>query len=121
MVTIFLAPYRSPSGPSGPTVPKKAGNKKVPGTERPRGQERLKRGEAFSLTVGAALLKVELLPTLQSPKKRGKKVPGTERPPGQERLKKGEAFLLTVGAFLLAVELLCLQSLKALIRRTFPL
>ena len=35
--------------------------------------------------------------------------------------KKGEAFLLTVGAFLLTVKLLCLQSLKALIRRTFPL
>ena len=34
---------------------------------------------------------------------------------------KGEAFLLTVGAFLLTVKLLCLQSLKALIRRTFPL
>ena len=33
----------------------------------------------------------------------------------------GEAFLLTVGAFLLTVKLLCLQSLKALIRRTFPL
>ena len=33
----------------------------------------------------------------------------------------GEAFLLTVGAILLTVELLCLQSLKALIRRTFPL
>ena len=31
------------------------------------------------------------------------------------------AFLLTVGAFLLTVKLLCLQSLKALIRRTFPL
>ena len=34
--------------------------------------------------------------------------------------KTGEAFLLTVGAFLLTVELLYLQSLKALIRRTFP-
>ena len=33
----------------------------------------------------------------------------------------GGASLLTVGAFLLTVELLCLQSLKALIRRTFPL
>ena len=32
----------------------------------------------------------------------------------------GEVFLLTVGAFLLTVELLCLQSLKALFRRTFP-
>ena len=32
----------------------------------------------------------------------------------------GEAFLLTVGACLLTVKLLCLQSLKALIRRTFP-
>ena len=30
-------------------------------------------------------------------------------------------FLLTVGASLLTVELLCLQSLKALLRRTFPL
>ena len=30
----------------------------------------------------------------------------------------GEALLLTVGAFLLTVKLLCLQSLKALIRRT---
>ena len=35
--------------------------------------------------------------------------------------RRGEAFLLTVGASLLAVELLCSQSLKALIRRTFPL
>ena len=35
--------------------------------------------------------------------------------------KKGEVFLLTVGGFLLTVELLCLQSLKALMRRTFPL
>ena len=34
---------------------------------------------------------------------------------------KGEAFLLTVGAFFLTVELLCLQSLKARIRRAFPL
>ena len=34
---------------------------------------------------------------------------------------KGEAFLLTVGASLLTVKLLCLQSLKALIRYTFPL
>ena len=33
----------------------------------------------------------------------------------------GAAFLLTVEAFLLRVKLLCLQSLKALIRRTFPL
>ena len=38
----------------------------------------------------------------------------------------GEAFFeaffsLAVGAFLLIVELLCLQSIKALIRRTFPL
>ena len=33
----------------------------------------------------------------------------------------GDASLLTVGAFLLTVKLLCLQSLKALIRRTFPL
>ena len=34
---------------------------------------------------------------------------------------RGEAFLLTVGACLLTVKLLGLQSLKALIRRTFPL
>ena len=34
---------------------------------------------------------------------------------------KREAFLLTVGAFLFTVKLLCLQSLKALIRCTFPL
>ena len=33
----------------------------------------------------------------------------------------GEVFLLTVGAFWLAVKLPCLQSLKALIRHTFPL
>ena len=33
----------------------------------------------------------------------------------------GEVFLLTVGAFLLTVKLLCLQSLKALIKHTFPL
>ena len=39
----------------------------------------------------------------------------------QEALPKGEVFLLTVGAFLLRVKLLCLQSLKALIRCTFPL
>ena len=32
----------------------------------------------------------------------------------------GEAFLPTVEAFLLTVKLLGLQSLKALIRRTFP-
>ena len=35
--------------------------------------------------------------------------------------KTGEAFSLTVGAFLLTAKLLWLQSLKALIRRTFPL
>ena len=34
---------------------------------------------------------------------------------------KEEAFLLTVGVVLLTVKLLGLQSLKALIRRTFPL
>ena len=34
---------------------------------------------------------------------------------------RGKRFWLTVGAFLLTVKLLCLQSLKALIRRTFPL
>ena len=43
----------------------------------------------------------------------------------QEALKgdilKWEAFLLTVGAVLLAVKLLCLQSLKAFIRRTLLL
>ena len=33
----------------------------------------------------------------------------------------GEVFLLTVGASWLTVKLLCLQSLKALIRCTFPL
>ena len=33
----------------------------------------------------------------------------------------GEALLLRVGVFLLTVKLLCLQSLKALIGRTFPL
>ena len=33
----------------------------------------------------------------------------------------GEAFLLIVGASLLTVKLLCSQSLKALLRRTFPL
>ena len=33
----------------------------------------------------------------------------------------GEVFLLTVGAFLLTVKLLCSQSLRALVRRTFPL
>ena len=33
----------------------------------------------------------------------------------------GEALSLTVGAFFLTVKLPCLQSLKALIRRTFPL
>ena len=38
-----------------------------------------------------------------------------------ETKERGEAFLLTVGAFLLTVRLLCLQSLKARIRRTFPL
>ena len=32
--------------------------------------------------------------------------------------KRGEAFLPTGGAFLLTVKLLCLQSLKALLRRT---
>ena len=36
-------------------------------------------------------------------------------------LETEEVFLLTVGAFLLTVKLLCLQSLKALIRHTFPL
>ena len=39
----------------------------------------------------------------------------------QDQNFKGEAFLLTVGAFLLTVKLLRLKSLKALIRRTFPL
>ena len=45
----------------------------------------------------------------------------SSRPQPQYRIKLGEAFLLTVGAFLLTVQLLCLQSLKALIRHTFPL
>ena len=36
-------------------------------------------------------------------------------------LKRGKVFLLTIGAVLLTVKLLCLQSLKALVRRTFPL
>ena len=38
-----------------------------------------------------------------------------------EKLVLGEALLLTVGAFLFTVKLLCLQSLNALNRRTFPL
>ena len=38
-----------------------------------------------------------------------------------QRLTKGGSLLLTVGAFLLTVKLLCLQSLKALMRHTFPL
>ena len=40
---------------------------------------------------------------------------------GAPKMKRGEVFLLTGGALLLTVKLLCLQSLKALIRRTFPL
>ena len=44
---------------------------------------------------------------------------GLQPPPPKK--KGGEAFLLTVGAFLLTVKLPCLQSLKALMRRTFPL
>ena len=46
-----------------------------------------------------------------------------ENPPEKTppKMKRGKLFLLTVGAFLLTVKLLCLQSLKALIRRTFPL
>ena len=36
-------------------------------------------------------------------------------------LSPGEVMMLAVGAFLLTVKLLCLQSLKTLIRRTFPL
>ena len=40
---------------------------------------------------------------------------------GVHKIWWGKPFLLTVGAFLLTVKLLCLQSLKALIRRTFPL
>ena len=43
------------------------------------------------------------------------------RPSLDHGFSRGEAFLLTVGAFLLTAKLLCLQSLKALIRRTFPL
>ena len=34
---------------------------------------------------------------------------------------RGGSFFLTVGAVLFTVKLLCLQSLKALIRRSFPL
>ena len=49
------------------------------------------------------------------------KANGCETPLCNSISKRGEAFLLTVGAFLLAVKLLCLQSLKALIRSTFPL
>ena len=33
----------------------------------------------------------------------------------------GGSFLLTVGVFLLTVKFFCLQSLEALVRRTFPL
>ena len=36
-------------------------------------------------------------------------------------MSKGEVFLLTVGVFLLTVKILCLQSFKALLRRSFPL
>ena len=39
----------------------------------------------------------------------------------QVSLIKGGAFSLTVGVFLLTIELLCLQSLEALVRCTFPL
>ena len=47
---------------------------------------------------------------------------GTFGGPGSGRPKfLGGSFLLTVGVFLLAVKLLYLQSLKALIRRPFPL
>ena len=38
-----------------------------------------------------------------------------------DKYQGGKLFLLTAGAFLLTVKLLCLQSLKALTRRTFPL
>ena len=41
--------------------------------------------------------------------------------PRPENWGGGKLLLLTVGASLLTVKLLCLQSLKALIRRTFPL
>ena len=40
---------------------------------------------------------------------------------GSGKMTSGEVFLLTVGVFLLTVKLLGLQSLKALIRCTFPL
>ena len=50
-----------------------------------------------------------------SPKKW--ETPGFGNPPGLASLN----FLLTVGASLLTVKLLCLQSLKALIRLSFPL
>ena len=36
-------------------------------------------------------------------------------------LVRGKLFLLTVGGFLLTVKLFCLQSIKVLIRGTFPL
>ena len=39
----------------------------------------------------------------------------------RRQFRGGGLFLLTGGAFLLTVKLLCLQSLKALIRRTYPL
>ena len=45
-------------------------------------------------------------------------------PPQRSYMKewwRGKFFLLTVGAFLLTVKLLCFQSLKALVRSTFPL
>ena len=40
---------------------------------------------------------------------------------GLSEKNRGEAFLLAVRASFLTVKLLCLQSLKALIRSTFPL
>ena len=48
------------------------------------------------------------------------KVEVLQKAPPKQASKRGN-FLLTVGAFLLTVKLLCLQSLEAIIRRTFPL
>ena len=42
-------------------------------------------------------------------------------PPGSGWQNEGGSFFTYSWSFLLTVELLCLQSLKALIRRTFPL
>ena len=62
-------------------------------------------------------------PTCIQQKREGSSAPHTHTHEHYQRhgLLKGGSFVLTVGAFLLTVKLLCLQSLKALIRRTFPL